>query len=113
MTASCGRSWPKKSASRRWPSPRNTAGAGFTWFETGLVLEALGYHLAPSPLLSSAVLAAAAVLHAGDEADRERLLPGIAEGSTLATLAWADGLGKWNTAGSGIAGVRPGRTVDA
>jgi len=88
--------------------PEEYGGAGFTWFETGLVLEALGYHLAPSPLLSSAVLAAAAVLHAGDEADRERLLPGIAEGSTLATLAWADGQGSWNTTGSGVTAAASG-----
>ena len=88
--------------------PEEYGGAGFTWFETGLVLEALGYHLAPSPLLSSAVLGTAAVLHAGDEADRERLLPGIAEGSTLATLAWADDKGNWNTAGSGVTAAGSG-----
>ncbi|MDK1358721.1 acyl-CoA dehydrogenase family protein [Arthrobacter sp. zg-Y1219] len=82
--------------------PEEYGGVGFTWFETGLVLEALGYSLAPSPLLASAVLGAAAILQADDEAARERLLPGIAEGTSLATLAWADGQGRWSTRGSGI-----------
>lgn len=82
--------------------PEGYGGAGFTWFETGLVLEALGYHLAPTPLLASAVLAAAAILESGDADACERLLPGIAEGSSIATLAWADEHGTWGTAGSGI-----------
>ena len=93
--------------------PEEYGGAGFTWFETGLVLEALGHSLAPTPLLASAVLGAAAVLHADDEADRERLLPGIAEGSTVATLAWADEQGRWRTDGSGLTAVEgSGWTLD-
>ena len=85
--------------------PEEYGGAGFTWFETGLVLEALGYHLAPGPLLASAVLAAAAVLESEDDEARERLLPGIADGSSIATLAWADERGAWSTTGSGIIAV--------
>ncbi|WAP50493.1 acyl-CoA/acyl-ACP dehydrogenase [Arthrobacter sp. ATA002] len=84
--------------------PEEYGGAGVTWFETGLVLEALGYSLAPSPLLGSAVLGAAAILESDDEDAKQRLLPGIAEGSSIAALAWADGHGQWNTASpSGLA----------
>ncbi|WP_104103492.1 acyl-CoA dehydrogenase family protein [Arthrobacter sp. 08Y14] len=82
--------------------PEEYGGAGFTWFETGLVLEALGYQLSPSPLLASAVLGASAILESAEEEARERLLPGIAEGSSIATLAWADERGAWSTTGSGI-----------
>ncbi|WP_104054344.1 MULTISPECIES: acyl-CoA dehydrogenase family protein [unclassified Arthrobacter] len=82
--------------------PEEYGGAGFTWFETGLVLEALGYQLSPSPLLASAVLGASAILESAEEEPRERLLPGIAEGSSIATLAWADERGAWSTTGSGI-----------
>lgn len=82
--------------------PEEYGGAGFTWFETGLVLEALGYNLAPSPLLASGVLAAAAILEADDEEARERLLPDIAEGSSIATLVWADERGAWSTTRSDI-----------
>lgn len=82
--------------------PEEFGGVGFTWFETGLVLEALGYRLAPTPLLASAVLGAAAILQADDDEAKARLLPGIAEGSSLATLAWADEHGRWSTEGSGI-----------
>lgn len=88
--------------------PEEYGGAGFTWFETGLVLEALGYSLAPSPLLASAVLGAAAILESGDGDARQRLLPGIAEGTSVATLAWADEHGRWSTEGSGIAATAAG-----
>lgn len=82
--------------------PEEFGGAGFSWFETGLVLEALGYRLAPSPMLASAVLATAALLQTRDADARERLLPGIAEGSTIATLAWAGVNGTFDTGRSDI-----------
>lgn len=82
--------------------PEEYGGAGVSWFETGLALEALGYYLAPSPLLASAVLAASAILESGNEEAKQRLLPGIAEGSRIAALAWADSRGTWSTSGSGI-----------
>ncbi|MGH3654471.1 acyl-CoA dehydrogenase family protein [Glutamicibacter sp.] len=88
--------------------PEEFGGAGCGWLETGLVLETLGYHLAPAPLLSSAVLATAAILESGNTEACERLLPGIAEGETLATLAWADPNGNWDPASNGITATRQG-----
>ena len=75
--------------------PEEYGGSGFSSAETHLVLEALGYALTPSPFLGSAVIAAQALLLAGDEDACERLLPGIADGSTIAALAWADAGGNW------------------
>lgn len=88
--------------------PEEFGGAGCGWLETGLVLETLGYHLAPSPLLSSAVLATAAILESGNTKACERLLPGIAEGETLATLAWADSKGRWDPASNDLAAAPQG-----
>lgn len=82
--------------------PEEYGGAGCSWIETGLALEVLGYHLAPSPLLASGVLATAALLEAGDAEANERLLPEIAEGNSIATLAWATTQGQWETTGSDI-----------
>src|SRR5690606_37639883 len=57
-------------------------GAGFV--ELAVVAEELGGAVLPGPFLSTAVLAVSAVLDAGvDEAARD-LLPGIADGSTIA-----------------------------
>lgn len=59
--------------------------------ETHVVLEELGRTLTPAPLLGS-VVATQALLASGDE----RLLPGIADGTTLAALVWTGADGRWD-----------------
>ena len=84
--------------------PENYDGAGASWAETVLAVEALGATLSPTPVLSSAVLAAGAVLIAGDQKASARLLPALASGEAIAALCWADtdgwdGVGVTATAG--------------
>lgn len=75
--------------------PEEFGGAGFSSIETHLVLEELGYSLAPSPYLGSATIATQALLVSGDTDACERLLPEIAAGAHIAALGWADADGKW------------------
>ena len=75
--------------------PERYGGAGAGPVETHIVMEELGRNLTPSPLLGSGVLAAQALLASGDASACERLLPGIADGSTVAALAWTDQAGHW------------------
>jgi alkylation response protein AidB-like acyl-CoA dehydrogenase len=70
-------------------------GAGFSFVEQAIVLEELGAALYPGPYLASAVLAANALLASTDEATKHDLLPGIASGSTVATLAFTEDDGSW------------------
>ena len=72
------------------PVPEQYDGADAGFGETAVVLEELGYALAPSPLLASTV-AAQALLGADPDA-AARLLPRVAAGA-VATLAWAGGFG--------------------
>jgi alkylation response protein AidB-like acyl-CoA dehydrogenase len=66
--------------------PEEVGGAGFSLFETAVVLEELGRSLAPSPLLASLVTAEA--LLAGADGDAQaRLLPRIAAGEVAAFAA--------------------------
>jgi alkylation response protein AidB-like acyl-CoA dehydrogenase len=76
--------------------PERYGGAGAGPVETHIVMEELGRNLTPSPLLGSGVLAAQALLASGDALACERLLPGIADGSTVAALAWTDQAGHWD-----------------
>ncbi len=72
--------------------PPEYDGAGMTMVEAGIVAEELGAGLHPGPWLSSAVAAARALTRfevAGDTA--APLLTGIADGSTIATVAPLDG----------------------
>lgn len=73
--------------------PEEYGGAGFSLREAQLVLEEIGRSLAPSPYLGSVAIAAQALLASGDAEACTRLLPAIAEGSSSAALAWADGAG--------------------
>ena len=63
--------------------PEDYDGAGFSLFESLIVLEEIGRSLAPSPLLSSLVTAEA-LLAGGDDDAKRRLLPRIAAGEVAA-----------------------------
>jgi len=78
--------------------PEEYGGVGAGLPAVCVVLEELGRALTPCPMLGSAVLAASAVLTGGDPATRERLLPGIAEGTSTAALVWAGADGRWDPA---------------
>jgi len=72
--------------------PEAYGGAGFGFGELGIVLEEMGRSLLCAPYLSS-VMAATAILHAGSEAGKKALLPGIAAGDVAATLAFSEDSG--------------------
>src|SRR5260221_1675978 len=75
--------------------PEGYGGAGFTFAEQAIVLEELGAALYPGPYLASAVLAATALLASSDDDAKRDLLPGIAGGETVATLAFTEDDGSW------------------
>ncbi|MCX7381079.1 MAG: acyl-CoA/acyl-ACP dehydrogenase [Alphaproteobacteria bacterium] len=74
--------------------PEEFGGYGFGFGELCIVLEEMGRALVPAPYLATS-LAARAILHVGSAADRTALLPGIASGVTIATLASAEDAGNW------------------
>jgi alkylation response protein AidB-like acyl-CoA dehydrogenase len=78
--------------------PERYGGAGAGPVETHIVMEELGRGLTPSPMLGSPVLAAQALLASGDAAACQRLLPAIADGTTIAALAWTGEQGHWDPA---------------
>ena len=79
--------------------PEEYGGQGFTFIELGIVLEEMGRVLLCAPYFSSVVLAANAILAAGTDDQKQALLPGIASGDTIATLAFTEPSGKWDAAG--------------
>jgi alkylation response protein AidB-like acyl-CoA dehydrogenase len=75
--------------------PERYGGLGFGPAEQVIVGEEMGRSLLCSPYFSSAVLAASALLSADDEAMRTELLPAIADGSRIVTLAVPEQDGVW------------------
>lgn len=70
--------------------PEGQGGSGLGAVEAGVVAEALGRTLTPSPFLSSAVLSATA-LKAGSEEQQAAWLPRIAAGEAIVALAVDEG----------------------
>ncbi|MEK9892954.1 MAG: acyl-CoA dehydrogenase family protein [Pseudomonadales bacterium] len=67
--------------------PEAYGGSGLGHLTFGLVLEQLGRHLTASPLFASALVGASALMKAGSEAQKTSLLPKIADGSAVVSLA--------------------------
>jgi alkylation response protein AidB-like acyl-CoA dehydrogenase len=67
--------------------PTQYGGLGLGHVEMGLVMQEIGRNLTPSPFLSTAVLAATALVHGGRMHHKEALLPAISSGDLVATLA--------------------------
>ncbi len=78
--------------------PEEYGGAGFSYFELGIVLEELGRALTPSPMFSSIVLGANLLLLAGSEEQKQAHLPGLAAGETTVAVAIVEPGGDWDAA---------------
>ncbi|MHB8384650.1 MAG: acyl-CoA dehydrogenase family protein [Candidatus Binataceae bacterium] len=68
-------------------APADYGGLGLGNVEAGIVMEELGRNLTPSPFLATAVVAASAIVHAGNEKQKREYLPRIVSGDLIATLA--------------------------
>ena len=73
--------------------PEQYGGAGLGYEGLCVLAEELGRAVAPVPFASSVYLAAEALLLAGSEAQKRRLLPKLADGSAIGCFALAEGTG--------------------
>jgi len=71
--------------------PEEFGGTGLGYLTLGLVLEETGRTLTASPLVSTALAATTALLLGGNDAQKKKYLPQIAEGKLIATLAVDEG----------------------
>ena len=74
--------------------PEAYGGLGAGYLELCVIAEELGRAVAPVPFSSSIGIAAELLLNAGTEAQKQRWLPALANGKTIATLALAERPGR-------------------
>jgi alkylation response protein AidB-like acyl-CoA dehydrogenase len=79
--------------------PEEFGGSGYSYVELIVVLEEMGRSLLCAPYFSSVALAANLLLSSGDDSAKKDYLPGIASGSTIATVALAEASGRWDEEG--------------
>ena len=93
--------------------PEEYGGQGFGYVELGIALEEMGRSLLCAPFFSTVVLAGNAIIHSGNEDAKAALLPGIADGSTIATMALAEASGRWDAEGITVeaSGTGDGATI--
>ena len=73
--------------------PENYGGLGLGYLELCVIAEEMGRALAPVPFSSTVYLFAEAILIAGSEELKKRLLPKVAAGEIIGTFARAEGPG--------------------
>jgi len=71
--------------------PELYGGSGLGLLTFGLVLQETGRQLTASPLLTSALVGASALLLGGNDAQQQALLPAVVDGSAIVTLAVDEG----------------------
>ncbi|OBK30737.1 acyl-CoA dehydrogenase [Mycobacterium asiaticum] len=77
-------------------------GIGLSALEVEAIAEEIGAALLPSPWLSSAVLTVALIRAAGSREDKRRLLPGLADGTSIGTVAITGARGTWTPKDVGV-----------
>ena len=70
--------------------PEQYGGLSMGYVDLACVLEECGRNLVPEPLLSTVALGANAVLLGGAEAQRQEILPRVADGSLVMTVAYQE-----------------------
>jgi alkylation response protein AidB-like acyl-CoA dehydrogenase len=69
------------------PFPEKYGGVGSSFLDLVVLIEEMGRACFPSPFIPSVVLSGLTILDIGNEVQKEELLPGIASGDVISTLA--------------------------
>ena len=88
--------------------PEAYGGSGFSYLELIVVFEEMGRSLLCAPFFSTVAMATTLLLALDDDAASKDLLPRIADGSCVATVALAEQKGSWNTGDVAMAAGRDG-----
>jgi alkylation response protein AidB-like acyl-CoA dehydrogenase len=70
--------------------PEKAGGSGHGFVELALLLTEVGWSVAPVPVYATLLLGADTIARHGDEAQQQRYLPGVVDGSRLLTAGLAE-----------------------
>lgn len=97
-----------------WPGllvPSEYGGAGGSLTDAAVLCEEMGRGLLPSPYHSSAILGALLLLRSGSAEQKERLLPDVARGEQILTLAVTEPNYGWGPEHVQMSGAASGRSL--
>jgi alkylation response protein AidB-like acyl-CoA dehydrogenase len=90
------------------PFPEQYGGLGLGMVDLTVVLEEMGRHVTPSPLISAVGLAGMTLLYGANEEQRQRWLPSLCDGTALGTVALVENSGRWDAHGVQLSAQRSG-----
>jgi len=102
----------RRMAELGWPGlliPLELGGSGGSLLDVILLTEEMGRVALPAPFVPSAVVATSLLLAAGSPAQQKRLLPALAAGERVATLALVEETGSFDLDGVTLESAVPGR----
>jgi alkylation response protein AidB-like acyl-CoA dehydrogenase len=70
--------------------PEQYGGSDMTFLELAVLLSEMGYYCLPGPFFSTVVLGGLTLMEAGSEEQKAKILPELAEGNCMLTLAWLE-----------------------
>lgn len=70
--------------------PDKYGGSEGNFLDLAVLLYEMGYSCSPGPFFSTVVLGGLALLEAGSECQKKDILPAVAQGKKLITLAWTE-----------------------
>jgi alkylation response protein AidB-like acyl-CoA dehydrogenase len=88
--------------------PEKYGGCEGSFLDLAVLMNEMGYRCSPGPFFASAVLGALTVLDAGSDEQKKAILPGVASGDRILTLAWIEPSGTYAAQGISLAAEEKG-----
>ncbi len=81
------------------PVPEEYDGSGMNFLDLAVLLSEMGRFCLPGPFFSTVVLGALTIIEAGTDEQKKQILPDLAEGNRILTLAWLEEGGTYSPEG--------------
>src|SRR6266481_2873617 len=101
----------KKLVDLGWPGlliPESYGGQGGSFLDMTVIVEEAGKALVPGPLFTSALLAAPLLIEGGSDQQKKDILPRMAKGEFIGTVAIAEAAGRFDAEGIQLKATKAG-----
>ncbi|MGB0060715.1 acyl-CoA dehydrogenase family protein [Candidatus Binatus sp.] len=102
----------KKLVELGWPGlliPEEYGGQGGSFLDMTVIVEEAGKALVPGPLFTSALLAAPLLIEGGSDQQKKDILPRMAKGEFIGTVAIAEAAGRFDAEGIQLKATKSGK----
>ena len=101
----------KKTVELGWPGlliPENYGGQGGSFLDMTVIVEEAGKALVPGPFFTSALLGVPLLIEGGSEDQKKSILPRMAKGEFIGTVAIAEAAGRFDAGGIQLKAAKSG-----